>query len=168
MISERRADLCVSDQGPRICPTTFSTPSEWLRTFQLAVPVVSCSEAASAKGIPLRRELKSLLIRIDNACLALAHVPGDRRLSMRRVKQVLHTKQARLCDAEELRSVGVEAGTVHPFHPQLWPLQQIVSQELLSLSWVSTNAGSTTKYVVFDPLVLTRAPSFLVVDIEEA
>jgi len=134
----------------------FENPGSWLLRFQLEKPVISCESAAAAKGIPLEHELKSLLIDCDQG-RALAHVRGDRHLSLRDVKDALSLREAKLTSPELLRQMDIAPGTMHPFHPALWNGAHLITRQVLSLSWVSTNAGSSNEYVVFDPLVLLRA-----------
>lgn len=134
----------------------FDNPSSWLKTFTLQRDVVSCQEAAEAKGIPLERELKSLILKVDDD-LAIVHIRGDRRLSLRRVKKALHAAEARLADPSALACLDVVPGTVAPFGKALWDLPHLISDRVLELTWVSTNSGSSNGYVIFDPVVLLRA-----------
>jgi prolyl-tRNA editing enzyme YbaK/EbsC (Cys-tRNA(Pro) deacylase) len=128
-------------------------PGVGFKQYTLSDPVISCASAAAAKGIPLEHELKSLVIETD-AGLVVAHIPGNRRLSLRAVKRCLPTAQARLAN---LGALDLLPGTVHPFHALLWPLHHLVTREVLDLGWVSTNAGKLTTYVIFDPALLLRA-----------
>jgi prolyl-tRNA editing enzyme YbaK/EbsC (Cys-tRNA(Pro) deacylase) len=132
---------------------SVDNPAEGLKRYVLSKPVISCASAAAAKGIPLGHELKSLVIEIESG-LVVAHIPGDRRLSLRAVKRCLPTAQARLANLDGL---DLLPGTVHPFHALLWPLHHLVAHEVLDLGWVSTNAGELTTYVIFDPALLLRA-----------
>jgi len=128
-------------------------PGARLERYVLPEPVVSCASAAAAKGISPQHELKSLVLRTDSS-LVVAHIPGDLSLSLRAVKRGLPTTQARLANLGELDLVP---GTVHPFDARLWRLHHLVSREVLDLGWVSTNAGTLTTFVVFDPTLLLRA-----------
>jgi prolyl-tRNA editing enzyme YbaK/EbsC (Cys-tRNA(Pro) deacylase) len=136
--------------------TEFANPSAWLLRFQLAKPVISCQSAAAAKRIPLEHELKSLLIDCDQG-RALAHIRGDRHLSLRDVKDALALREAKLTSPELVRQMGITPGTLHPFHFALWNGVHLITHQVLSLPWVSTNAGASNEYVVFDPLILLRA-----------
>lgn len=118
--------------------------------------MISCQSAAEAKGIPLEHELKSLLIDCDDG-RTLVHVRGNRRLSLRGVKDALALSEAKLTDPEILHQMSISPGTLHPFHPAFWKGNHLVTHQLLSLPWVSTNAGSPTEFIVFDPLILMRA-----------
>lgn len=163
-----------SDTG-ECWPAWAETPLSWLRSFQLPLPVVSCESAARAKGFPLERELKTLVIdatttqSIDPGARALlvAHVRGDRRLSLRAVKRALGVTQARLAGNDSLDDLGVEPGTIHPFQPALWGLRHLVAREVLSLPWVTTNSGRLDGFIVFDPVILLRAECIVVDNLEE-
>jgi prolyl-tRNA editing enzyme YbaK/EbsC (Cys-tRNA(Pro) deacylase) len=134
----------------------FDNPGSWLKTFRLSHPVVSCADAADAKGVALARELKTLLLVTDQG-LVLAHIRGDRRLSLRAVKRLLSVNEARLADTATLIQLGVEPGTINPFHAALWELPHIISRDVLEMSWVTSNAGSLDSYAVFAPSLLLEA-----------
>lgn len=140
-------------------------PGAWLRRFELSERVVSCEEAADAKGVPLHHELKSLLLICDHG-YALAHLHGDRRLSLRAVKDAMGTRQARLAAQSELRQLGLDSGTVQPFHERLWNIPQLLERKLLLLPWVTTNAGQLDRYFIFDPAVLLRANNLTLASLE--
>jgi prolyl-tRNA editing enzyme YbaK/EbsC (Cys-tRNA(Pro) deacylase) len=129
-------------------------------------PVTSCAEAAEAKGVDLEHELKSLLVATDHG-LSLVHIRGTRRLSLRAVKRALDARQSHLASPSELHELGVAPGTVYPFAPVLWNMRQLVTREVLSMPWVTTNAGEQDRYVVFDPRLLMQAPAVLVGDYEQ-
>lgn len=96
----------------------------------------------------------------------MVHIRGNRKLSLRAVKRQLQVNQAHLSSAHELAALDIEPGTVHPFDPALKRLPQLLSREVLALDWVTTNAGRLDRYVVFDPVILQRAPVCVVGDFE--
>jgi len=132
------------------------SPMDWLRAFGLSCDVVSCKDAAEAKGFPLQRELKSLILKVDTG-LIVAHLSGSESLSLRQVKRHLKSEEARLATLDEIKPLGVEAGTISPFLPNLWKLPHLIDVDLLEFSWVSTNNGTLNGYIVFDPILLCRA-----------
>jgi prolyl-tRNA editing enzyme YbaK/EbsC (Cys-tRNA(Pro) deacylase) len=144
----------------------FDNPGSWLACFELERPVVSCGEAAAAKGVALERELKSLLLTCDDGHV-LVHLRGNRELSLRAVKRALASRQARLAERAELEALGLSPGTIHPFHSTLWAMPQLLTRAVLALPWVSTNAGRLDAYVVFDPFLLLRARNVAVGEFEE-
>jgi len=122
--------------------------------FELTSNVVSCEEAATAKNIPLLNELKSLILT-TSAGPHILNLPGDKRADLHAIKRRLAIKEAHLASGEMLRSLNVRPGTVCPFLKNLWSLPQLISQELLHLSYVSTNSGELNKYIIFDPMLLS-------------
>ncbi len=118
--------------------------------------VFSCRSAARAKGVPLEHELKSLLIAYDGDYL-VAHVRGNRRLSLRAVKNEMEAEQARLADPADLNMFDVSRGTLFPFKDTLWAKPQLITEEVLELDWVTTNYGDLSKYVEFPPRLLLKA-----------
>ena len=143
----------------------IENPGVALRRFTLAAPVVSCVEAAEAKGIDLERELKSLLI-VTSTGPVLVHIRGNRRLSLRAIKRLLSVDEARLAPASDLQELGLAPGTVSPFASTLWAMRQLVTREILRLAWVTTNAGISDAYVMFEPAILLQAPTISVGDFE--
>jgi len=142
-------------------PADFDNPASWLHVFPLESEVVSCASAATAKGLPLGRELKTLVLQ-TTAGLRVVHIRGDQQLDLRAVKSALGVREAYLASGATLKQLGLEPGIVHPFDLALWPLCHLIEQDVLDLNWVSTNAGRHDAFVVFDPVVLLRARRTLI------
>lgn len=123
--------------------------------------VVSCEEAAAAKGISLVNELKSLVLETSKG-LYIVHIPGNKCLDLRKVKKFIHVDEACLASKEVLTSLGVRPGTVTPFSDNIWNLRQLVSEEILSLKFVSTNNGKLDEYISFSPMLLLKVPNVYV------
>jgi prolyl-tRNA editing enzyme YbaK/EbsC (Cys-tRNA(Pro) deacylase) len=143
-----------------------STPGLQMRPLRLEAPVITCEEAAQARGIPLTNELKTLLLRTSNGMVA-AHLPGDGVLSLRKVKVRLESAEAYIADPEELSAIGLSPGTVSAVLDPVWSLPHLVSRRLLNLSEVMTNDGTRTGYFAFDPAVLVEASDVIVGDFEK-
>ena len=143
----------------------LNNPGQRLKRLQLSEAVSSCADAAKAKGVGLERELKSLLLTTDQGQV-LVSIRGNRRLSLRAIKHALAVDQARLASSSELKALGLAPGTVQPFASALWDMKQLVTQQVLRLDWVTTNAGEHDRYVVFPPTLLLNAPAISVGDFE--
>ena len=126
--------------------------------------VISCSDAAAAKGIPLGRELKTLILTAGGRLL-VASLPGDRRLHLRSVKRVAATRQACLCSVEELASMGLAPGSISPFLPQLARVHHLIDPACFALDWMSTNDGTRRGFIVFDPRSLHELDQITVAEI---
>jgi prolyl-tRNA editing enzyme YbaK/EbsC (Cys-tRNA(Pro) deacylase) len=134
-------------------------------SYELSHEVVSCVEAALAKGIALENELKTLIIAVGSRRFAL-HVPGDKRASLRKVKTFLNAEQAFLLSRVELEDMGLMPGTVSPVIEPVWSLPHLISAAVLELAFVSTNSGTRSQFFVFDPKVLLQARSTSIGDFE--
>jgi len=117
--------------------------------------VISCLDAATAKEIALKNELKSLVLMTDKGMYVL-HLRGDMYADLRAVKKFLNVEEAYMASADNLRSLGVQKGTVSPVIEELWQLPQLVSEEVLSLDFVSTNNGKLNECIMFKPTELLR------------
>ena len=123
--------------------------------------VVSCFEAARTKAIPLRNELKSLVLMTDKGLYVL-NLPGNTRADLRAVKKFLNVEQAYMASEEDLSPLGVRKGTVSPVNKKLWSLPQLMSEEVLSLEFVSTNNGKLDEYIIFKPTELLKHRELLI------
>jgi prolyl-tRNA editing enzyme YbaK/EbsC (Cys-tRNA(Pro) deacylase) len=123
--------------------------------------VVSCEDAAREKNIPLKNELKTLILTTSNGQVA-THLSGDRKVDLRKIKHLLAVKEACLASKETLAKLGVQPGTASPFVDSIWNLKQLISNEIMSLDFVSTNNGELNEYVVFPPAALLINPDIMV------
>jgi prolyl-tRNA editing enzyme YbaK/EbsC (Cys-tRNA(Pro) deacylase) len=122
--------------------------------FTLREKVVSCEQAAHAKGIPLKNELKTLVIETDDD-IYLLHLLGDEKADFKQIRKLLNTKKAQLLCKEKLLTLfAVTPGTVNPFSSKLKNQPQLVSEEVLRSEFLSTNAGTLYEYVIFEPSLL--------------
>jgi prolyl-tRNA editing enzyme YbaK/EbsC (Cys-tRNA(Pro) deacylase) len=127
-----------------------------VESHKLINEVISCQEAATAKGIPLKNELKTLILQTSNGLYAL-HLPGDKKASFRVVKNTLKVNEAFLASKDEMKKLGLTSGTVSPVKQSVWDLHHLISQDLLELEFVSTNDGTRKGYIIFKPLILLSA-----------
>lgn len=132
-----------------------------VETFTLAQEVTTCEEAAKAKGIPLKNELKTLIFNTSNGLHAL-HLPGNKKVSLRAVKNFLKVKEACLAGKDKLQALSLTPGTVCPLTAPVWHLPHLVSQEVLELDFVSTNNGTKKGYIIFNPNLLLSATNLKV------
>jgi len=145
---------------------SLNSPSIKLPEYKLDKPVVSCVEAALAKGIPLENELKTLLLETSNGLVAV-ELPGDAKVSLRKIKDALEVKKAHLAAPEKLAQLGLESGTVSAVCAPVWDMPHLISKRLLKLGEVSTNSGHKRGYYLFDPSLLLKTEEHLIGDFEE-
>jgi prolyl-tRNA editing enzyme YbaK/EbsC (Cys-tRNA(Pro) deacylase) len=113
----------------------------------------------------LEHELKTLVLRAGEGYWAV-HVRGDHEVSLRAVKRHLGRREAYLVSPEILEEMGLAPGTVCPFLPPIWDMPQLVSREVLSLEYVTTNNGTLNGFFRVDPRLLLRAPRIQAGDFE--
>ncbi len=159
-------------------PTELQLNSGFINQYKLSYEVISCAQASRAKNILLRNELKSLVLLVENdselGCMEnlpkamsilVAHMPGDTKLDLRKIKNLLELRQASLASPEELKKFGMVPGTVCALHKKLWVLPQIVSELIFDLDFVSTNDGTRTGYIMFPPSLFHHSENLVVGDI---
>lgn len=137
-----------------------------LKEYKLDRPVVTCEEAARAKGIPLENELKTLLLETSNGLVAV-ELPGDAKVSLRKIKDVLEVKNAHLAAPEILAELGLKPGTVSAVCAPVWDMPHLVSMRLLNIDEVSTNSGKKDGYYRFEPSLLLKAENVKIGDFEK-
>lgn len=138
----------------------MSIDSYQMSLRRLPQPVVSCAEAALAKGISLENELKTLILLVSQE-LCCVHVRGDLYVDLRKVKQYLNSKEARLAPVESLAHLGVQPGTVSPYVDEIAALPHLVCRSLLRADFLSTNAGRLDRCIflsVEDFLKMLKGP----------
>jgi len=153
----------AKEEGP--VEASAPEPGPEMKVFQLAEPVVSCEDAAEAKGIPLQQELKTLLLSTQKGFVAL-HLPGDGEASLRSVKRALEISEACLATPEELEEFGLQPGTVCAVKDPIWSLPHLISRRVMDMKMVSTNNGTLRGFYRFHPAVLLEADSVMLGDFE--
>ncbi len=139
------------------------TPSNSLTAYNLDKPVITCEQAAAAKGISLSSELKTIIILADEKIYAV-NVPGNLNISLRKIKKFLDCDQAFMIDRVKLNDLGLVPGTVCPVKDPVWNMPQLLDESVLHHKFVSTNNGSLLSYFMFHPKILLSAPNIQIGD----
>ncbi|HUP60251.1 MAG TPA: TIR domain-containing protein [Thermoanaerobaculia bacterium] len=140
-------------------------PGPNMKVYALASPVVSCEEAAAAKGIPLDNELKTLILTTKRGYVAL-HILGNGEASLRAVKNAMDAREASLAPLAALSALGLQPGTVCAVKDPVWSLPHLITRRVFSKDMVSTNNGTHRGFYRFHPSVLLEADSVMVGDFE--
>ncbi|GGB23900.1 hypothetical protein GCM10011492_12250 [Flexivirga endophytica] len=87
-------------------------------------PVGSLAEAAAVRGIEPAQIAKTIVVRRDEDDYLLVLVPGDRRISWPKLRDLLGVKRLSMPDAATAFEVtGYERGTITPFGClHAWPV----------------------------------------------
>lgn len=118
----------------------------WFETFEHE-PVRTSEEAANIRdGYDLSQGAKALLIRVkvtnSDKKFAMVVLPGDKRFSAEKVKQLFQAKDVRFATVAEVAEItnGVQPGGVPPFG-NVFGLEVIVDPSLLQNEKIIFNAG---------------------------
>ncbi len=128
--------------------------------------VITCEEAAQAKDIALKNELKTLILNTSDGLIAL-HLRGDRKASLRAVKNALGVSEAYMLDSKRLNRMDLSPGTVSAVLEPVWSMPHLISRSVLAEAAMYTNAGKLNEYFGFPPETLLQAKSTLIGDFEE-
>ena len=147
--------------------TVSSAPGLDMRTYNLDYPVISCDDAAKARGIPLANELKSLVLDTSKGHYVV-HLPADGKVDLRRIKNFLDVDEAFILDPELLvTDYDLSRGRICAVLDPIWSLPHLVSKRLLTLKEVYTNNKTRIGYFKFSPKVLMQAENTALGDFEK-
>ncbi|HWC22868.1 MAG TPA: YbaK/EbsC family protein [Flexivirga sp.] len=87
-------------------------------------PVSSLAEAAAVRGIEPSQIAKTIVVRRDDDDYLFVLVPGDRKISWPKLRDLLGVKRLSMPDAATALAVtGYERGTITPFGSlRAWPV----------------------------------------------
>jgi prolyl-tRNA editing enzyme YbaK/EbsC (Cys-tRNA(Pro) deacylase) len=137
---------------------SMETP-QWLQIYRHPA-VISCTEAACARGVPLGVELKTLLLRSRGLIVAV-HLPADRRLNSRVVRKLLRTRRLSFLHEDQLAAYGVQRGAINPWNVPFCALH-LVAQSVFRIARMSTNNARLDEGVLFATRDLRRLPGLIV------
>lgn len=137
-----------------------------LETFNLEKDVITCQEAALARNVPLKNELKTMILSTSDGFIAV-HIPGDGTISLRAIKNVLEVKNAYVAPPEELYKLELSPGTVSAVLNPVWDMPNLISKRVLTQDFVTTNNGTRRQYFKFDPIRLLESSKHLVGQFEK-
>jgi prolyl-tRNA editing enzyme YbaK/EbsC (Cys-tRNA(Pro) deacylase) len=123
-------------------------------------PVVTCEDAAAARGIGLSEELKTLLLESGRLRIAV-HLRGDARLRLRTIKRLLRLRDVRFIETPVLASAGLRAGTINPWNVPFCRYH-VLCLHVLTNTEMATNAGALDAGQFFPTAALLDLPNLLV------
>jgi prolyl-tRNA editing enzyme YbaK/EbsC (Cys-tRNA(Pro) deacylase) len=142
-------------------------PGEALTASWLPREVITCKEAAAARNIALRNELKTMILRTSSGLVA-AHVPGDCKIDLRAVREIMEVDRAFIAPISDLKNLGLDRGTVSPVLNPVWSLPHLIDRRVMKLNFVAANNGTTTGHFRFTPAALLAASSYTLADFAQA
>jgi Cys-tRNA(Pro)/Cys-tRNA(Cys) deacylase len=121
--------------------------------------------AAQAVGFPLERTIKTLAVVVGEKRHALALMPGDRELDLKRMARACKTKRAEMAPpATAERLTGYKVGGISPFGLTT-PLPSVMDSRLLTYTSVLINGGQRGTLLKMSPADIARLLESAVADI---
>lgn len=140
---------------------TFESLNLPFKIYELDYDVISCAEAAGAKGISIKNELKTLVLETSSG-ICTVNVSAKDRVSLRQIKTALNVNEAYLASSHILNTLNLIPGNVCPFLTQLWKAPMLIDEYVLDLSFISTNKGVRNQFIIFSPQLLLLSPNHIV------
>jgi Cys-tRNA(Pro) deacylase len=129
---------------------------------------MNVDEAATERGVPIRRVVKSLLVRQPDRRHVLALVRGDQRLSLKKLARVIGVKTLEMAPPSDVpRITGYQIGAVAPLGLRRSDVPIFVDHHVLEEPQVSISAGRHDAGLELDTRDLIRAVAGQVADITE-
>lgn len=114
---------------------------------------ITSENAGDALGVDVRYVLKSLLFKKKNGEYIGVIVPGNKRVSLQKLKGIFNQKVSLASPDEIKMNTTYERGGVPPFIFIMKDIPTIVDTSILESEWVYGSAGSSTTGVKFSPKV---------------
>ena len=109
-------------------------------------------------GVAVAQVLKAMIIQRSDRQFALVVVPGDRRLSLKKVGTALDDKGLKLADEQDVQRVtGFQVGAVSVLGFRRADVPAYVDQHMLELEQVIISAGRPDAGLALPPKALIQA-----------
>lgn len=123
--------------------------------------------ASQALGMPLEKTIKTLVVDMGPKGYVLALMPGDTKLSPKKLSRVYSAKHVEMTDsATAQRLTGYTVGGISPFGT-LQKLPVIMEKRLLKFSAVAINGGKHGVMLIMKPHDIVRAANATIGEIAE-
>jgi len=129
-------------------------------------PVYTCEDAARETCTKASVHVKAMLVLDADNHPALALLPGDERLSLRKTAKALSVSSVRLATKEEVGSIlHVEPGAVSALIAENMPI--LLDVKILRNRLIYMSAGTHTESVIMNPRDLHRLTKAKLTSISE-
>ncbi|MBW2409303.1 MAG: Cys-tRNA(Pro) deacylase [Deltaproteobacteria bacterium] len=113
--------------------------------------------AASATGYRLEATVKTLVVDLGDKRYSLVLMPGDKRLSMKRLAKVCGVKRAAMVDIPTAeRITGYLVGGISPFGIRR-KIPVVMDEGVLEFAKILVNAGQRGAMLMMDPIDIKKA-----------
>jgi len=112
--------------------------------------------ASRAVGFSLGKTIKTLVVKLDEKRFALALMPGDRELDLKRMAKACRVKKAAMAGPDEAeRLTGYQVGGISPFGTKA-SLPCVMENGLLGHDTAIINAGQRGVMLKMSPADIAR------------
>ena len=112
--------------------------------------------AAEATGYPLEMTVKTLVVEIGHQQFALVLMPGNKKLSMKRLAKTCGQKRATMADTKSAeRLTGYLVGGISPFGTRQ-KLPVVMDADIANYEKILINAGQRGKMILMSPADLQK------------
>lgn len=109
-------------------------------------------------GVSVAQVVKAMLVKCDNSWFVLVVVPGDRRLSLDKVKAAVGAGKVRLASKQDVQQVtGYPVGAVSVMGFQQGGVLTYVDEEVLTLEQVIISSGRPDAGLALSPDEMMQA-----------
>lgn len=110
-------------------------------------PVTNCKEAAMARGIKLKQELKTIVLDVNGRKIAI-HIRGCDRIDIRAVKKIFRHKNICFANENFLSKYNLATGLINPWNIPFCTYQ-LVCLKVFQNRFMGTNNSCKTEGVLF-------------------
>ena len=112
--------------------------------------------ASEAIGFPLEKTIKTLVADLGNKAYALALMPGDKQLSLKKLAKAMSVKKSAMADtATAERLTGYLVGGISPFGTKQ-KMRAVMEESLMAFDKVAINAGQRGTMLLMSPEDIAR------------
>lgn len=125
---------------------------------QQAHKQVTAEGVAEDLGIPVAQVLKAMIVQRSDRQFVLVVVPGDRRLSLKKVGAALDDKNVQLAAERDVQRVtGYQVGAVSVLGFRRADVSAYVDQRVLEMEQAIISAGNPDAALALSPTALMQA-----------
>lgn len=104
-------------------------------------------DAAKVRGTSLNEAVKALILKTKSGKIFMACINGDKRLDLKKLKQLMDEKNLSLASPEEVtKATGLVIGQVPPF-PGLFNMEGYADSGIFDNNYLVFSAGSHYKSI---------------------
>ena len=122
--------------------------------------VISCTQAAQARDIKLKQELKTILLFFNEIKIAV-HIRGCDRINFRNIKRLFKCRNIQFLSREELNHYDLSPGKINPWNT-FFCEYHLLCLLVLQNNYMATNNSKLGEGLIFRPRLLLNLPNLII------